>query len=107
MLEKETDRKSTRLNSSHTVIYTLSLHDALPIYTAANLHLPSNLLSATRSLEIHKSKPLLRGPETKVHHSGIYKSCVCLNHQLTIYQKTSSRRNNQCWRRRQIGRAHV
>src|SRR5476649_101545 len=28
------DRKSTRLNSSHTVIYTLSLHDALPIYCA-------------------------------------------------------------------------
>src|SRR5476649_2829430 len=26
-----TDRKSTRLNSSHTEIYTLSLHDALPI----------------------------------------------------------------------------
>src|SRR5947207_2491557 len=25
------DRKSTRLNSSHTVIYPLSLHDALPI----------------------------------------------------------------------------
>src|SRR5882672_2520213 len=25
------DRKSTRLNSSHTVIYSLSLHDALPI----------------------------------------------------------------------------
>src|SRR5579875_3161938 len=36
-----TDRKSTRLNSSHTVIYTLSLHDALPIclparYTGAS-----------------------------------------------------------------------
>src|SRR5476649_2440765 len=29
------DRKSTRLNSSHTVIYTLSLHDALPIYRNA------------------------------------------------------------------------
>src|SRR5476649_2883656 len=28
------DRKSTRLNSSHTEIYTLSLHDALPIYPA-------------------------------------------------------------------------
>src|SRR5882672_432068 len=28
------DRKSTRLNSSHTVIYTLSLHDALPISVA-------------------------------------------------------------------------
>src|SRR5579875_953786 len=27
----KSDRKSTRLNSSHTVIYTLSLHDALPI----------------------------------------------------------------------------
>src|SRR5476649_2898435 len=27
------DRKSTRLNSSHTVIYTLSLHDALPAPT--------------------------------------------------------------------------
>src|SRR5579875_178133 len=26
------DRKSTRLNSSHTVIYPLSLHDALPIF---------------------------------------------------------------------------
>src|SRR5476649_1521924 len=31
---KMTDRKSTRLNSSHTVIYTLSLHDALPISEA-------------------------------------------------------------------------
>src|SRR5882672_2659806 len=29
------DRKSTRLNSSHTVIYTLSLHDALPISRAS------------------------------------------------------------------------
>src|SRR6476646_7990274 len=30
------DRKSTRLNSSHTEIYTLSLHDALPIYPNSN-----------------------------------------------------------------------
>src|SRR5262252_8333613 len=29
------DRKSTRLNSSHTEIYTLSLHDALPISPTA------------------------------------------------------------------------
>src|SRR5947207_2617228 len=29
------DRKSTRLNSSHTVIYTLSLHDALPIFDSS------------------------------------------------------------------------
>src|SRR5215218_4741490 len=32
------DRKSTRLNSSHTVIYTLSLHDALPICPGAGVH---------------------------------------------------------------------
>src|SRR5476649_1873795 len=31
------DRKSTRLNSSHTEIYTLSLHDALPIYPKNNV----------------------------------------------------------------------
>src|SRR5882672_10562141 len=31
VLQRARDRKSTRLNSSHTVIYTLSLHDALPI----------------------------------------------------------------------------
>src|SRR5476649_2013806 len=31
------DRKSTRLNSSHTEIYTLSLHDALPIYGVRRL----------------------------------------------------------------------
>src|SRR4030095_16384865 len=30
------DRKSTRLNSSHTEIYTLSLHDALPIWGASS-----------------------------------------------------------------------
>src|SRR5476649_2740632 len=34
---RSTDRKSTRLNSSHTVIYTLSLHDALPIFIYAVL----------------------------------------------------------------------
>src|SRR5476649_2130555 len=32
LLQLARDRKSTRLNSSHTVIYTLSLHDALPIW---------------------------------------------------------------------------
>src|SRR6202022_3850151 len=29
--QQSLDRQSTRLNSSHTEIYTLSLHDALPI----------------------------------------------------------------------------
>src|SRR5882672_8169401 len=36
------DRKSTRLNSSHTVIYTLSLHDALPIYLLRSRWLPGS-----------------------------------------------------------------
>src|SRR4030095_5397437 len=31
------DRKSTSLHSSHTEIYTLSLHDALPISSASGL----------------------------------------------------------------------
>src|SRR6476646_7134611 len=33
------DRKSTRLNSSHTEIYTLSLHDALPISSKGVVHI--------------------------------------------------------------------
>src|SRR5882672_1722539 len=37
------DRKSTRLNSSHTVIYTLSLHDALPISRVEPLADPADL----------------------------------------------------------------
>src|SRR5476649_528863 len=43
------DRKSTRLNSSHTEIYTLSLHDALPIcfhLAAAPYNLSSSALGA-------------------------------------------------------------
>src|SRR5882672_567753 len=36
-----TDRKSTRLNSSHTVIYTLSLHDALPIFPGVQRRYPN------------------------------------------------------------------
>src|SRR6476646_4823953 len=39
------DRKSTRLNSSHTEIYTLSLHDALPILEVYGLSGPVDLLA--------------------------------------------------------------
>src|SRR5476649_1813345 len=38
MLFGTVDRKSTRLNSSHTEIYTLSLHDALPISAIININ---------------------------------------------------------------------
>src|SRR3712207_53994 len=40
------DRKSTRLNSSHAKIYTLSLHDALPILKIC-VTLPSNSIYLT------------------------------------------------------------
>src|SRR5579875_522306 len=45
------DRKSTRLNSSHTEIYTLSLHDALPISRGP----------ACRRLRLHRG--LVQHPE--------------------------------------------
>src|SRR5579875_187623 len=44
------DRKSTRLNSSHTVIYTLSLHDALPILSASKASIHSRAARACISL---------------------------------------------------------
>src|SRR5438034_803733 len=43
------DRKSTRLNSSHTVIYALSLHDALPI-----LNIEAGFREGLSSLEIRR-----------------------------------------------------
>src|SRR6476646_6615313 len=52
------DRKSTRLNSSHTEIYTLSLHDALPILevdtgdlTVASVYVPTGEAETDRQLE--------------------------------------------------------
>src|SRR5476649_132801 len=42
--DRRPDRKSTRLNSSHTEIYTLSLHDALPISARSS----GRLCTATR-----------------------------------------------------------
>src|ERR687893_154786 len=39
MFRSYPDRKSTRLNSSHTEIYTLSLHDALPISASRSLRM--------------------------------------------------------------------
>src|SRR5476649_1851379 len=57
------DRKSTRLNSSHTVIYTLSLHDALPIskpcYLTNSQSLPSPLPNGpiTRSISSRDALP--------------------------------------------------
>src|SRR5688572_24895514 len=47
------DRKSTRLNSSHSQIYTLSLHDALPISSELPMPILYRLNEATLSSSIH------------------------------------------------------
>src|SRR5215218_3278317 len=47
------DRKSTRLNSSHTEIYTLSLHDALPISWAMTDTLPTDADREDLDLLLH------------------------------------------------------
>src|SRR5882672_9244531 len=63
------DRKSTRLNSSHTVIYTLSLHDALPIWNPL-------LRRRARLADLGKSEyamaavePAIRPPDEAVERS--------------------------------------
>src|SRR5476649_399584 len=53
------DRKSTRLNSSHTVIYTLSLHDALPIWQFIDLHSLTQLAVPDTRLMVTKYGPII------------------------------------------------
>src|SRR5262252_9137665 len=53
--EDRQDRKSTRLNSSHTVIYTLSLHDALPISE------PADSVHRVIQLQFHPLSHLFHG----------------------------------------------
>src|SRR5476649_173069 len=61
-MEMRPDRKSTRLNSSHTVIYTPSLHHALPIYSDSLKHLPNfgayqaRFLSDLAPRHLHESR---------------------------------------------------
>src|SRR5476649_2035672 len=59
------DRKSTRLNSSHTVIYTLSLHDALPIC--------SLLLQRSPEVSYPPKIEALSGA-VKLNHAGRWKT---------------------------------
>src|SRR5476649_2158365 len=68
-LEPGKDRKSTRLNSSHTEIYTLSLHDALPIFSAssADARLVSDL-SSLAFTETAQNVVFIGGPGTGKTH---------------------------------------
>src|SRR5476649_2816509 len=61
------DRKSTRLNSSHTVIYTLSLHDALPIF----ISVLTRKISAEKAQLNRRLRQLDAGPNNgkKIAHA--------------------------------------
>src|SRR5476649_2697205 len=61
------DRKSTRLNSSHTEIYTLSLHDALPICRQAR---GTNVIVALKHGEATQSGGDSHGGEPRMPRRG-------------------------------------
>src|SRR5215204_4599908 len=63
------DRKSTRLNSSHTVIYTLSLHDALPIYVPPRLQAERKSAGRSRRAELRAHTRHLRPRRMAEHRS--------------------------------------
>src|SRR6476646_7022613 len=70
------DRKSTRLNSSHTEIYTLSLHDALPISPRAatrrrNVARPNNTLTWRPSALIQAANERVVWPRSEEHTSEL------------------------------------
>src|SRR5476649_868215 len=70
------DRKSTRLNSSHTEIYTLSLHDALPIcLDAADLAIVEGQVEYARAFDqpviAHDRNALGLGLRSEEHTSEL------------------------------------
>src|SRR5438034_526769 len=101
------DRKSTRLNSSHTVIYTLSLHDALPIsprgaaFTAASvlsLREPRNLL--VLRLCVHERPNFIALDARALEPVQVARSFRPFRHAASIACR-------QRLVRSEIGRAHV
>src|SRR5476649_1895258 len=64
-----TDRKSTRLNSSHTEIYTLSLHDALPICLIALRQAQCPEVIVPDKREHEDAERSERGPNQRQHRS--------------------------------------
>src|SRR5579875_3424086 len=70
------DRKSTRLNSSHTEIYTLSLHDALPILVTEFRPFgcqpgKANLVVRLDFQRFTFGDPSRRGPRSEEHTSEL------------------------------------
>src|SRR5947209_3265187 len=101
------DRKSTRLNSSHANISTLSLHDALPILS----NLRANM---TRATQPHNPRtplvPILSGGSVIGLHDAIDArpfrlECQHGDLQLRLLQNTFV--PSQSSLPQEIGRAHV
>src|SRR5438034_940614 len=101
------DRKSTRLNSSHTVIFTLSLHDALPISKSKIMPIAiRKLFGLTLFLQILclDSAPLARAEEIRVLYYppwNISKLPLYLARDTGIFERSGLQLS---WK---IGRAHV
>src|SRR4029453_5806113 len=76
------DRKSTRLNSSHTEIYPLSPHDALPISGLVELYLKR--IKAYNGTCVNEPQGIL-GPITTIANAGDRKSTRLNSSHTEIY----------------------
>src|SRR5438034_748056 len=107
LAEAQADRKSTRLNSSHTVIYTLSLHDALPIWEspAEKRRSPEclarrNTMAAVAATATPMKSILCQPPASARKLNAAPRLCASTRLKNGAISRTSPKR-------RQIGRAHV
>src|SRR5260221_332366 len=102
-----TDRKSTRLNSSHTEIYTLSLHDALPILTPSQ-----RLAEEAQAQRAHLSRSTI--PECYKDFADVFSEeafahlppCKAWDHAIELHPNAKLPRGRM-FPLSQIGRAHV
>src|SRR5882672_5787591 len=93
------DRKSTRLNSSHTEIYTLSLHDALPIFGVAHRAQPvgddERRASLQQPVDVLLHGPLGLGVERSEEHTSELQSHRDL-HSFSTRRSSDLRRRAPC-----------
>src|SRR5215218_3868991 len=91
------DRKSTRLNSSHTVIYTLSLHDALPIFGPVVAELVIDLTAIGDAADTEPAIGDLRCNEATAIRSEEHTSELQSHRDLHSFP---TRRSSDLWTRR-------
>src|SRR5437773_2027125 len=106
-MEAGPDRKSTRLNSSHITIYTLSLHDALPISWLERL-----VAGVRRDERLVENERRILEPGVEIAVRPFVRRLAHRQAPLVVlgevgrspFQLLDRRRR---WRLAQIGRAHV